>query len=217
MIHVKWKKDLYYKNQLRKTFSSFQIPAEIRDLYSFNDGQILNIDITFGNKSYNDDYKLTSGCEIHLSKDISEQVSAFAKTTGKNTIIYFSINLKETKSSNKIYQKDYFDKFELSLEESLNVSSSKRIERISAAQKLPGYTVVEHKAYLRNSDIVAEKLLRAKGICEDCGAKAPFFKKSDGTPYLEVHHIISLASGGEDTLENTVALCPNCHRKRHFG
>ncbi|WP_223111555.1 HNH endonuclease [Billgrantia pellis] len=24
-----------------------------------------------------------------------------------------------------------------------------------------------------------------------------------------------LAKGGEDTIENTVALCPNCHRKMH--
>ncbi|MFM5358466.1 HNH endonuclease [Aeromonas veronii] len=39
----------------------------------------------------------------------------------------------------------------------------------------------------------------------------------DGTPYLEVHHKEKLADGGEDTLENTIALCPNCHRKFHFG
>ncbi|MBC8673865.1 HNH endonuclease [Aeromonas hydrophila] len=47
--------------------------------------------------------------------------------------------------------------------------------------------------------------------------KAPFNRVSDGTPYLEVHHIQPLANGGEDTIQNTMALCPNCHRKRHFG
>jgi len=30
-----------------------------------------------------------------------------------------------------------------------------------------------------------------------------------------VHHIIPLADGGPDTLENVAALCPNCHRKMH--
>ena len=32
---------------------------------------------------------------------------------------------------------------------------------------------------------------------------------------MEVHHIKQLAKGGEDTLRNAVALCPNCHRKMH--
>lgn len=36
-----------------------------------------------------------------------------------------------------------------------------------------------------------------------------------GEPYLETHHIVWLARGGEDSIENTVALCPNCHKKMH--
>ncbi|WP_409033890.1 HNH endonuclease [Pseudomonas sp. JUb42] len=27
----------------------------------------------------------------------------------------------------------------------------------------------------------------------------------------------SIADGGLDTLENAVALCPNCHRASHYG
>lgn len=71
--------------------------------------------------------------------------------------------------------------------------------------------------FIRNPDIVAERLYLANGICEDCKQMAPFYRKSDGSPYLEVHHIKPLSEGGKDTLKNTVALCPNCHRKRHFG
>lgn len=37
----------------------------------------------------------------------------------------------------------------------------------------------------------------------------------DNNPYLESHHIIWLSKGGDDSIENTVALCPNCHRKMH--
>ena len=36
-----------------------------------------------------------------------------------------------------------------------------------------------------------------------------------GDPYLETHHIEWLSKGGEDTIDNTVALCPNCHRRMH--
>ncbi len=55
---------------------------------------------------------------------------------------------------------------------------------------------------------------RANGICQLCGKPAPF-KRSDGEPYLESHHIVWLSNGGEDSIENTVALCPNCHRRMH--
>lgn len=33
----------------------------------------------------------------------------------------------------------------------------------------------------------------------------------------EVHHKVPLSAGGDDTVENAIALCPNCHRKAHFG
>ena len=46
---------------------------------------------------------------------------------------------------------------------------------------------------------------------------APFLKRSDGTPYLEVHHDVRLADGGADTVRNARALCPNCHGDAHHG
>ena len=55
----------------------------------------------------------------------------------------------------------------------------------------------------------------ANGHCQLCGEKAPF-NDANGVPYLEVHHIKWLADGGSDTIENTVALCPNCHRRMHI-
>ena len=56
---------------------------------------------------------------------------------------------------------------------------------------------------------------RAKGKCQLCGCPAPF-QNRQGDPYLETHHIVWLARGGEDTIYNTVALCPNCHKKMHI-
>lgn len=39
----------------------------------------------------------------------------------------------------------------------------------------------------------------------------------DDLPYLEIHHVKTLATGGADTVDNTVAICPNCHRELHHG
>jgi 5-methylcytosine-specific restriction protein A len=42
-------------------------------------------------------------------------------------------------------------------------------------------------------------------------------RSKDGMPYLEVHHVKQLKDGGSDRIDNAVALCPNCHRKAHYG
>ena len=45
--------------------------------------------------------------------------------------------------------------------------------------------------------------------------KKHLLKPKQNEPYLETHHIEWLCNGGADTIENTVALCPNCHKKMH--
>ena len=92
-----------------------------------------------------------------------------------------------------------------------------RAARLKLAPKLPEKISVTIEQFKRNPDVVDEVLYRAKGVCENCNMPAPFIRSSDGEPYLEVHHIVFLSQGGEDTVENAIALCPNCHRKAHFG
>ena len=70
-------------------------------------------------------------------------------------------------------------------------------------------------SYVRDTYIAEASKRRAKGVCQLCGQPAPFNDKK-GNPYLESHHIIWLSEGGADTLENTAALCPNCHKKMHI-
>ncbi|RQT90702.1 HNH endonuclease signature motif containing protein [Burkholderia cepacia] len=53
-------------------------------------------------------------------------------------------------------------------------------------------------------------------MCEGCKQSAPF-QRADGAPYLAVHHRRRLADGDEDTVENAIALCRNCHHERHYG
>ena len=68
--------------------------------------------------------------------------------------------------------------------------------------------------YIRDRYVSEYAKRRANGICQLCEQPAPF-NDENGEPYLETHHVIWLADGGEDSIENTVALCPNCHRKMH--
>lgn len=100
---------------------------------------------------------------------------------------------------------------------SLSMDSKLRKERIKKAPKKPKKVAVITYVYERSADIVAEALIRANGVCEKCHSLAPFIRKKNKTPYLEVHHKIRLSDGGNDTMKNVLALCPNCHREAHYG
>ena len=100
---------------------------------------------------------------------------------------------------------------------SLRDSTEARMKRLARAEVVPKRVKLITFSFVRNPDVVAEVLVRANGVCHTCGNKAPFIRRSDSTPYLEVHHKRPLAQGGKDTIENAIALCPNCHRKAHYA
>ncbi len=43
------------------------------------------------------------------------------------------------------------------------------------------------------------------------------FKKQDGLPYIEVHHIVPLFEGGEDAIWNLAVICAHHHKMAHFA
>jgi len=100
---------------------------------------------------------------------------------------------------------------------SKNDNPQVRKNRLRTASKKAEKIQITSVGYKRNPDVIAEVLLRSNGICEKCDKKAPFVRKKDNSPYLEVHHKIMLSNGGDDSVENAIALCPNCHRELHFG
>jgi 5-methylcytosine-specific restriction protein A len=69
--------------------------------------------------------------------------------------------------------------------------------------------------FIRNPKVRAEVKRRSNGYCEFCGEMG--FEMSSGALYLETHHIVSLAEGGNDTIGNVIALCPRDHRMAHYS
>ena len=61
----------------------------------------------------------------------------------------------------------------------------------------------------KNKRIVNKKLIdKKKHNCEYCGKK---------NCWTNTHHIISKGAGGNDTIDNLIELCGNCHRDVHDG
>ncbi|PHM64185.1 restriction endonuclease [Xenorhabdus stockiae] len=105
--------------------------------------------------------------------------------------------------------------YEHKIRKAKKISLDELQKRAKYARKLPGSSTQVSIRYERN-EYVAEYAKRiAKGVCQLCLVPAPFCNLQ-GEPYLETHHIEWLSKGGLDTIENTVALCPNCHKKMHI-
>ncbi len=123
--------------------------------------------------------------------------------------------LKRTDNSTPIIPKLELDKtFERKVKKASALSLDELKSRASKSQLKPGSRVATTTTYQRDPNVVNYTLKRANGICQLCEQPAPFNKRN-GEPYLEVHHVEQLSNGGSDTIENAVALCPNCHRKMH--
>ena len=86
---------------------------------------------------------------------------------------------------------------------------------VSSDQTSKLFDAVDLDKYLIEDFPVARKIIKeSNGKCELCGEQAPFNYR-DGTPYLESHFVQWLSEGGSPTIDNVVALCPNCHKKIH--
>lgn len=112
-----------------------------------------------------------------------------------------------------------FEDLEQEFEEAVKKAGQKSLSWLkkNAEKKasLPAASTVQTRVFHRDPVIAAYIKKRANGKCQLCGQEAPF-KDSNGEPYLECHHLVWLSKGGQDSVNNCVALCPNCHRKMHI-
>ncbi|PID93330.1 MAG: hypothetical protein CSA95_08075 [Bacteroidetes bacterium] len=151
------------------------------------------------------------------------QMPQMRKAHSKGAIEYLAQNHSE-QVSNPIYEltdlqtlNDFIAEEKKKIKKALKLKPSKRLEELKKAKSKPKRTIISHAVFIRNPYVVAEVLKRANGICEKCGKQAPFNRDLDDSPFLEVHHIIPLSEDGDDTVENSIGLCPNCHRHAHYG
>lgn len=120
---------------------------------------------------------------------------------GSNVIILIENAIKEIENEN--------------LTSGINTFEPK-VSTIPAGNSIPQKSEVISYEFIRNQGVVDWVKVQSNGKCESCLLDAPF-RDTKGMPYLEVHHVKTLAEGGSDTITNAVALCPNCHRELHIG
>jgi 5-methylcytosine-specific restriction enzyme A len=147
----------------------------------------------------------------------TSMTSTMRRTHSEGAVTYILANTPPKQGSDLPSFEAYLQGEEQQVQVSKALSQAERLQRLQMAAKLPAQQFVQQRVFIRNPDVVAAVLFRAGGYCEHCRQPAPFLRASDHSPYLEVHHKKPLAEGGEDTMDNAIALCPNCHREAHYG
>jgi len=91
-----------------------------------------------------------------------------------------------------------------------------RRRAFEAAEPTPERVPAQRSVFARSRDVRDYVLARAGGICENCREPGPF-RRPNGSLYIECHHVHRLSDGGPDSPCNVIGVCPDCHRRAHFG
>lgn len=151
--------------------------------------------------------------EVYLAGEPYEELQPDKNGTPR-TVYVFPLKVKEGQQEVIVPISELNAKEEFQERKAKRLSDEELKKRAKYAPKKPGTRPVSGSGFERNAYVTEYAKRKANGICQLCDQPAPF-KDKKGKPYLETHHIIWLANGGEDTIENTIAICPNCHRKMH--
>ena len=190
------------------------------------EGQVGDMEYLRGNLAIKD--HIQNENELHVFK---QQEKAMVKYIGQMVCIgtYTSQGLDKTGNNRRVIFFELLpiseiDDFEPTNNDekttiaNLENSSLADLRKKALIHSVSSSTAVERKTQIWKASqaikVYAKK--RAQGLCEGCGNPAPFVK-SDGSPYLEVHHINRLSDGGPDDPHWVAAICPNCHRRTHYS
>lgn len=135
---------------------------------------------------------------------------------GDNRLVWiFPIRLKRNQRRIAIPAKLVNLKNEQREKKAKKLSDNELEKRAKTSSGKSGRRTTTSTTYERDPYVTEFAKRWAKGICQLCEQPAPYANKK-GEPHLHTHHIEWLSRGGEDSIVNTVALCPNCHDKMHI-
>ncbi|WP_079474041.1 HNH endonuclease [Marinococcus halophilus] len=193
---------------------------ESRTIYYYTgEGQHGNMSFTKGNKAIRD--HAVNGKAIYLFQYVSSGVVKFI-----DEMVYIGHELKFAPDHDSrerqviifhLERMSYIEQEANTPEESFKNQPLEELRRIAANTQAPTEprkaTIWIHR---RARAVKQYAMRRAGGYCEACNQEAPF-QKENGEPFLEIHHLFRLSDGGADHPKAVAAVCPNCHRRVHYG
>ncbi len=167
-------------------------------------------------------YSETNGVEVHLFEVMTKAVYTYRGVVKLVEKPYMTTQPDDNGNVRKVWMfpvkpvSELVENLEKDLtEKEIIRMSNQQLARRSAISKVDKKPKTTETTVYYRDPYLKEMVKRiAEGKCQYCGNDAPFID-NEGQPYLEEHHVKRLADGGTDTINNVVAICPNCHRKVH--
>lgn len=149
-------------------------------------------------------FTITSGREIYFPKELQNWFETLTQLQRQNgSFIVTVLDMMPTADR---------DELEKRVEALLDIPSLPEPEGVEE----PNIKIQNNVSSIeRDPKVKVWVIQQANGKCEYCQETG--FIKDNGKHYMEVHHLRPLAEQGSDTTRNTVAVCPNCHKKLHFA
>ncbi|MCL6443606.1 MAG: HNH endonuclease [Alicyclobacillus sp.] len=189
--------------------------------YYTGEGQKGNMKFIRGNKAIRD--HVMNGRDLHLFECVR---NGYVKYIGQMLCIGYHTRRSLDRNGNDrdviVFELISVQMLDNSSDGEVLVSSStatlSELRQIAFASSSHNAPVSERIAQMRKRSeaIRLYAFKRAQGVCEACRKPAPFMTIAN-EPYLEVHHLRRLSDGGPDHPEWVAAICPNCHRRAHYG
>ena len=114
---------------------------------------------------------------------------------------------------NRVLTEKYISNFNLEKYNITDSDTESDIE-ISSKKKEVSYSESLIRKIKRDQTIVRQVKEKNNWKCQACSFT---FLKEDGSYYVEAAHINQLATSHDDSLENLLALCANCHKMLDLG
>ncbi|MBE7721094.1 MAG: HNH endonuclease [Lacrimispora celerecrescens] len=173
-----------------------------------------------GNQNSTLYYSDTNGVDVHLFEVMEKSIYTYRGVVKLADKPYQSMQPDDNDNMRKVWMfpvkpiAEDTTIMKLSEKEIVKLSNKDLIRKSKMSRVDREPQKVETIVYYR--DPYLKEIIKriANGKCQYCGAEAPFNDKNN-EPYLEEHHVKRLADGGSDTIDNVVAICPNCHRRMH--
>lgn len=173
-----------------------------------------------GNQNSTLYYSDTNGVDVHLFEVMEKSIYTYRGVVKLADKPYQSMQPDDIDNMRKVWMfpvkpiAEDTTIMKLSEKEIVKLSNKELIRKSKMSRVDREPQKVETIVYYR--DPYLKEIIKriANGKCQYCGAEAPFNDKNN-EPYLEEHHVKRLADGGSDTIDNVVAICPNCHRRMH--
>ena len=173
-----------------------------------------------GNQNSTLYYSDTNGVDVHLFEVMEKSIYTYHGVVKLADKPYQSMQPDDNDNMRKVWMfpvkpiAEDTTIMKLSEKEIVKLSNKDLIRKSKMSRVDREPQKVETIVYYR--DPYLKEIIKriANGKCQYCGAEAPFNDKNN-EPYLEEHHVKRLADGGSDTIDNVVAICPNCHRRMH--